>query len=70
MSTNATDDAKSRLPVAATPAEDRRLVARLEGSAERGTECTIYPDEAAGLDLMTRWITAAEGSYVSLDDAR
>lgn len=33
-------------------------------------ECTLYPREATGIDLMTRWMTAREGSYVDLESAR
>lgn len=29
-------------------------------------ECTLYPSDATGVDLMSRWITAGEGSFVSL----
>lgn len=32
-------------------------------------ECTIFPrDETQTIGEATRWISAAEGSYVSLDD--
>jgi hypothetical protein len=34
------------------------------------TECTVYPRDCAEEELLTRWLTAAEGSYVSLDEMR
>jgi hypothetical protein len=37
-------------------------------ATEDGVELTMYPPNATGLDLMTRWLTAAEGSWVSLVD--
>lgn len=33
-------------------------------------ECTIWPQNAAGDELLTKWIVATEGSYVSLDEVR
>jgi hypothetical protein len=33
-------------------------------------ECTIFPTDAQEWELMTRWITAAEGSYVDLEAMR
>jgi hypothetical protein len=33
-------------------------------------ECTLYPRECADEELVTRWLTAEEGSYVSLDGMR
>lgn len=50
--------------------QEERLLAEVVGSSERGAECTIYPADAEGMDLMTRWITASEGSFVSLQDVR
>ena len=38
---------------------------------ERGTTiCTLYPADASGIDLVTTWITATQGSFVSLENAR
>lgn len=48
--------------------QDGALIAEVVGSGERGAECTIYPADAEGMDLMTRWITASEGSFVRLED--
>jgi hypothetical protein len=33
-------------------------------------ECTIFPVDAAEADLVTTWISAAEGSFVALDEMR
>ncbi|SFG59584.1 hypothetical protein SAMN04488063_2530 [Halopelagius inordinatus] len=33
-------------------------------------ECTIYPADATEDELVTTWISAKSGSYVSLADAR
>lgn len=33
-------------------------------------ECTIYPADATDEELVTTWISAKSGSYVSLADAR
>lgn len=30
-------------------------------------ECTIYPSDTAGVERMTTWISAKEGSYVDLE---
>lgn len=37
---------------------------------DRADQCTIYPRETAGIDRMSTWITAREGSYVRLDEMR
>lgn len=49
---------------------DEALIAEVIGSDGHDAECTIYPADAEGMDLMTRWITAAEGSFVRLEDVR
>lgn len=33
-------------------------------------ECTIWPHNASGNALLTEWITAEEGSFVSLEEMR
>lgn len=30
-------------------------------------ECTIFPQHVSGMERMTTWISAEEGSYVDLD---
>lgn len=37
---------------------------------ERGLELTLFPAAAEGVDLMTRWMTAGEGSWVSVEEMR
>lgn len=44
---------------------DHRIVDYPDGSA-----CTIFPRGATEADLVTTWITAEEGSFLALDDAR
>jgi len=36
----------------------------------RPDECTLYPRGTTGLDRMSSWITAEEGSFVALDAVR
>lgn len=36
----------------------------------RPDECTIWPHNASGTELLTRWIAAEEGSYYSLEEMR
>ncbi|SDY36394.1 hypothetical protein SAMN04487946_11291 [Halobellus clavatus] len=70
MSTN------SHLPDPATPDDqtdtptDRRCVARIEEYDDAPDECTLYPADATPSELPTTWISAKEGSYVSLDEMR
>lgn len=33
-------------------------------------ECTIWPHDASGNALLTEWVTAEEGSFVSLESIR
>lgn len=33
-------------------------------------ECTIHPLDATDEELMTCWVSALEGSFVSIEDAR
>ncbi len=35
-----------------------------------GVECTLYPNDADRVALMSRWITAGEGSFVALSEMR
>lgn len=44
-----------------------RLVSRIERRQFQPDLCTIYDPEAEGYELMATWITASEGSYVSLE---
>lgn len=37
----------------------------------RGTRiCTLYPADGSELELVTTWITATDGSFVSRENAR
>lgn len=42
----------------------------VEEYESRSNQCTIYPRETAGIERMSTWITAREGSYVRLDTMR
>ena len=56
---------------ALAPAEDEgELVATVVEYDNVPDECTIHPLNASDEDLMTRWITALEGDFVSLEAAR
>lgn len=48
------------------PAHFADIVVSDDGPAE----CTIYPEDVSGFEVRTTWISAKEGSFVSLDDAR
>lgn len=53
----------------ATPARERLVSVVVERDREPD-ECTIYPADATGEELMTNWMTAEAGSYVELDAMR
>lgn len=38
--------------------------------SEDGPECTIYPEACDRDEIVTRWVTAGEGSFVSIADVR
>ena len=44
----------------------RQYTAELAHYADAPDECTIYPTNATEEELVTTWISAQEGSYVSL----
>jgi hypothetical protein len=73
--TDATNDAAVPVPAdgrfgprlaASTPRYDAAVVAY----DDEPDECTIYPTDASDDELVTTWISAKEGSYVSLEEAR
>lgn len=70
MSTKNHDEDTSRPPASRSQTRRQTLVAEVISTGSRGFECTIFPEDAEGLDLMTRWITADEASFVALDDVR
>lgn len=37
---------------------------------DAGTQCTLHPTDAEGVELMSRWMTADEGSFVALTEMR
>lgn len=45
------------------------LAHRIEEYAD-GAECTLYPASCDGEALLTRWMTASEGSFVDLEGMR
>lgn len=50
--------------------EELRLESVLVPHADGPDELTLYPATITDDRLMTRWMTAQEGAYVSLDDWR
>lgn len=70
MPTYTQDEDERRLPVADEQGGAGPLAAEVVATDTEGFECTIYPVDAEGLDLMTRWITAEEGSFVNVEDVR
>jgi len=39
-------------------------------SQNRPAECTVFPPDATDFERLTTWITAKEGSFISLEDMR
>lgn len=74
MSTHATDDDvrdEAPLPIPADDAADAvPIAAEIVVSRGQPAECTLYPADADGMELMTSWVTAREGSFVSLERMR
>lgn len=70
MSTSSPSEDERRLPAERSHTKPQPLVAEVVAADAQGSECTIYPAHAEGLDLMTRWITASDGSFVGLDQVR
>ena len=63
------DDAAAQPDDQPESAAAGRVLARVE-SAEGGEECTLFPADAPSHELVTTWLTAADDSFVSLDDWR
>lgn len=70
MSTSSPSEDDRGLPSERRHTKPEPLVAEVIAADTQQSECTIFPADAEGLDLMTRWITAGEGSFVGLDDVR
>ncbi|WP_136716592.1 DUF7511 domain-containing protein [Halorientalis salina] len=51
-------------------AGDHRLESVLVPHADGPDELTLYPADASDERIVTTWMTAQEGAYVSLDDWR
>jgi len=51
-------------------AEEARLESILVPHADGPDELTLYPAGVTDATIMTRWMTAQEGGYVSLEDWR
>lgn len=62
-----TSDASDRTPAAAQFDALRAIVVEYDDAPD---ECTVYPAGATGDALVTRWVTAREGSFVTRHDAR
>ncbi|MFD1587851.1 hypothetical protein ACFR9U_12745 [Halorientalis brevis] len=54
----------------AAVAEEARLESILVPHADGPDELTLYPAGVTDATIMTRWMTAQEGAYVSLEDWR
>lgn len=74
MSTHATDDDvrdEAPLPIATDETDSTvSIAAEIVVARDQPAECTLYPVDANGLDLMSTWITAQEGSFVGLESMR
>jgi hypothetical protein len=46
------------------------LVARIEAREGAPDQCTLHPTGLDDVDLMTHWLTADEGTYVSVESMR
>lgn len=64
------DDTQRVDPVASPDVEPPVLEAVVVAYPDENDECTIFPVDADEVDLLTRWITAEEGSFVDLIDMR
>lgn len=71
MTERATDDEDEQLPIK-SDIEDQvpMLAAGITVSQNHPAECTIFPPDATDFERLTAWITAKEGSFVSLEDKR
>jgi hypothetical protein len=67
MAEHTTDEGQERAPNAAA-ADGPYLVAELVLSRDRPAECTLYPLAADDFERMTVWMSAEEGSFVSLEE--
>ncbi|AQL44342.1 hypothetical protein BV210_17175 [Halorientalis sp. IM1011] len=73
MGNHQTDDVPDEAPLP-TPARDGArsvsITAKIVPVRDGTAECTLYPPNVSGVELMTTWITADEDSFVSLGEMR
>ncbi len=48
----------------------QKLQAIVEKYEERPDQCTIFPSSDNGVERMSMWVTAKEGSFVSIQTMR
>ena len=70
MSTNTSVDDSDRAGPPAVLDDGEQLVATVVAYDDAPDECTLYPVGATEQALLTCWISAESGSFVSLPDAR
>ncbi|MDS0295178.1 DUF7511 domain-containing protein [Halogeometricum luteum] len=68
MDDNAAHDAEKRPPRETGPDRPPRLAAEIVLPRDGPAECTLFPPDLVGFERTTTWITAEEGSFVSLTD--
>lgn len=68
--TNPGDRSSALAPDESDESRAGTLAAVVEERDSAPDECTIYPVDAADEELVTKWITAEEGSFVELDAMR
>ncbi|ELZ31639.1 transcriptional regulator [Halogeometricum pallidum JCM 14848] len=67
MDDNATHDAEKRPPrETSRPDRPPGLTAEIVLPRDGTAECTLFPPDSVGFERTTTWITAEEGSFVSL----
>ncbi|MDS0300381.1 transcriptional regulator [Halogeometricum sp. S1BR25-6] len=67
MDDNATHNAENRPPRETGPTDrPPRLTAEIVLPRGGPAECTLFPPDLVGFERTTTWITAEEGSFVSL----
>ncbi|WP_436924977.1 DUF7511 domain-containing protein [Halosimplex amylolyticum] len=69
---NPTAEDGSKRPVTADDATDGSptLTAEIVEPRDQPAECTIFPLDGSDTQLVTQWITAKEGAFVSLEERR
>ncbi|MFC6837664.1 DUF7511 domain-containing protein [Halomarina ordinaria] len=71
MTDHRIDDAVPSIAEEVQSCRDRGvLLHRIVRPPNAPEECTLYPDDVSAAELPTTWLTASEGAFVSLADAR